>query len=248
MRLLYCAYQLLIAAPIILLGTVVFSVSTIVGCTLFDGRWWGYYPPMMWARMICTVLLLPVRVEGREKLRPGVAYALVANHQGPFDIFLVYGYLGIKFRWMMKRELLSVPLIGKTCQKSGHIMVDKRGPKAIKRTQDEARRVLSEGTPVVIFPEGSRSFTGHMARFRRGAFQLTHQLELPVVPMTIDGSFDVLPRQKGVWFVNWHPLRLVIHDEIPYREDMDGIIQESYETIMSALPEKYQGFVENPDQ
>lgn len=248
MRFLYCIYQLLIAAPLILLSTLILTTATIVGCTLFDGKWWGYYPPVLWSKLMVWLVLLPVKVEGREKLTPGTTYAFVANHQGPYDIFLIYGFLGYPFRWMMKRELLSIPLIGTTCKKSGHIMVDKRGPKAIKRTQDQARETLKEGISMVIFPEGSRSFTGHMAHFRRGAFQLAHQLELPVVPMTIDGSFDVLPRQKGIGFVNWHRLRLVIHDPIPYNPDMDSIIEESYSKIMSALPVKYQGFEENPDQ
>lgn len=104
----------------------------------------------------------------------------------------------------------------------------------------------------MVFPEGARTFTGHMGKFRRGAFQMAHQLQLPVVPVTIDGSFDVLPRQKGFNFVTWHPLRLVIHEPIlpnPLdQEEIKDVMEQSYKTIMSALPEKYQGFVDNPDQ
>lgn len=197
---------------------------------------------------MCRLPLLPVEVIGGEKLSKENSYVFVANHQGPFDIFLIYGYLGHEFRWLMKKELRSIPLVGWACEKAGHIMVDKSGPKAIAKTQIEARRTLTDGTSIVVFPEGSRTFTGHMARFRRGPFMLGHQLHLPIVPVTIDGSFDVLPRQKGLNFVTRHKLRLVIHDPIPYREDLDSIMSEAYAVIESALPEHLHGCVENPDQ
>lgn len=197
---------------------------------------------------MCRLPLLPVEVVGREKLQKNCSYVFVSNHQGPFDIFLIYGYLGHDFRWLMKKELRSIPLVGWACEKAGHIMVDKSGPKAIAKTQIKAGETLSNGTSIVVFPEGSRTFTGHMARFRRGPFILGHQLKLPIVPITIDGSFEVLPRQKGFNFVTHHKLRLVIHNPIPYRDNLDSIIEEAYSTIEGALPEKLRGCVENPDQ
>ena len=131
-------------------------------------------------------------------------------------------------------------------------MVDKSGPKAIHKTYEQARKVLQNGVSLTVFPEGARSFTGHMGKFRRGAFQLADELRLPVVPVTIDGSFDVLPRQKGVNFVTWHRLRLVIHAPIVSEEQGSEAVQktleQSYNIIMQDLPARYQGFVENPDQ
>ena len=131
-------------------------------------------------------------------------------------------------------------------------MVDKSGPKAIHRTYEQARQVLQNGVSLVVFPEGARSFTGHMGKFRRGAFQLADELQLPVVPVTIDGSFDVLPRQRGINFVTWHRLRLVIHapilPETQGPEDIQRILERSYDIIMQDLPAHYQGFVTNPDQ
>ena len=201
---------------------------------------------------MCWIMLLPVKVEGRELLKKRQSYVFVANHQGPYDIFLVYGFLGRSFRWMMKKELRNIPLVGKACESAGHIFVDKRGPKAIHRTYEQAREMLKNGVSVFVFPEGARSFTGHMAKFRRGAFQLADELRLPVVPVTIDGSFDVLPRQKGVNFVTWHRLRLVIHAPIPSAEQgpeaVQKTLEQSYEIIMNDLPARHQGFVENPDQ
>lgn len=252
MKILYRLYQFLIALPIIIVTTALTGIVTIIGCTFFKARTWGYYPAMVWSRLMCWVMLLPVKVEGRELLDKKQSYVFVANHQGPYDIFLIYGFLGRSFRWMMKKSLRNIPLVGKACESAGHIFVDKSGPKAIHKTYEQGRKVLQNGVSLVVFPEGARTFTGHMGKFRRGAFGLADELQLPVVPMTIDGSFDVLPRQKGINFVTWHRLRLVIHAPIEPSsqgpEDIQRILEQSYETIMRDLPAKYQGFVENPDQ
>ncbi len=245
---LYRIYQLLVCMPLLLVATIVTAIVTILGCTFGRASFWAYWPACLWSKLMCRLPLLKVEVVGREKLENGRSYVFVANHQGPYDIFLIYGYLGHKFRWLMKKELRSIPLLGKACEEAGHIMVDKSGPKAIAKTQTQARETLKNGISIVVFPEGSRTFTGHMARFRRGPFMLGHQLQLPIVPITIDGSFEVLPRQKGVSFVKHHKLRLVIHDAIPYREDLDSIIYEAYETIERDLPSHLHGCVENPDQ
>lgn len=248
---IYKAYQLCIALPIILIATLLTAIVTIVG-GLFNAHFWGYYPGMLWSRLICRILLLPVRVEGRENIDRHQSYVFVANHQGPMDIFLIYGFLGRNFKWMMKKALRKVPLVGYACVKARHIFVDKSGPKAIRETIEQGRATLQNGTSLVVFPEGSRTFTGHMGLFRKGAFQLADDLELPVVPITIDGSFDVLTRMAGVNFVNRHPMRLVIHKPIVPAEhspeEVKRTMDAAYETIMTALPEKYQGYVKNNDQ
>ena len=252
MKLLYRLYQLLIALPIIIITTTLTAIVTIIGCTFGKARTWGYYPAMVWSRLMCWVMLLPVKVEGRELLDKKQSYVFVANHQGSYDIFLIYGFLGRSFRWMMKKSLRNIPLVGKACESAGHIFVDKSGPKAIHKTYEQGRKVLQNGVSLVVFPEGSRTFTGHMAKFRRGAFGLADELQLPVVPVTIDGSFDVLPRQKGINFVTWHRLRLVIHAPLSPEsrgpEDIQHTLEKSYEIIMNDLPAQYQGFVANPDQ
>jgi 1-acyl-sn-glycerol-3-phosphate acyltransferase len=241
-----------VAAPILLLATTLTAIVTILGCTLGKAHFWGYYPAMIWSRLMCWLMLLPVRVEGRENLQAHTSYVFVANHQGPYDIFLIYGFLGRNFKWMMKKSLGQLPLIGRACRSAGHIMVDKSGPRGIQHTCEQGRRVLHGGTSLVVFPEGARTFTGHMGVFRRGAFQLADELQMSVVPITINGSFDVLSRQQGFTFLTWHPLRLTIHPAIAPQEsghdDVQHLMQQSYDTIMSALDPKYQGFVENPDQ
>ena len=252
MKYLYRIYQLFIALPLGLLLTLVTVLSVAVGCTFGNGHFWGYYPGRWWGKIIVRSLLLPITVEGRENLESNQSYVFVANHQGAFDIFLIYGYLGRNFKWMMKRSLGNIPFVGFACRRSHQIFVDKRGPKKIKETYDRAREILKEGYSVTVFPEGARSFTGHMGIFRKGAFALADELQLPVVPLTINGSFDVLPRQRGFNFVNWHPLRLTIHQPIypvgQGPENVDATLRQAYDSVMSGLVPEYQGFVENPDQ
>ena len=198
------------------------------------------------------IILLPVKVEGREKLEKNKSYVFVANHQGAFDIFLIYGFLGRNFKWMMKHQILKIPFVGQACKASRQIIIDKRGPKRIKDSYDKAREVLKDGISLVVFPEGARSFTGHMGKFTRGAFMLADELQLPVVPLTINGSFNVLPRTNDWHFVDWHPLSLTIHQPLyPVGQGTTNItttLNDSYEAVMSGLVPEYQGFQENPDQ
>lgn len=250
--LLYRVYQFVIGLPILVIVTIVTAFEVGIGTTFGNGHFWGYYPGRLWARIILKLFLIPVEVEGSENLEDGQSYVFVANHQGAFDIFLIYGYLGRNFKWMMKKQLESIPFVGYACKKSHQIFVDKRGPSKIRKTYEDAREILKEGYSVTVFPEGARSFTGHMAHFRKGAFALADELQLPVVPLTINGSFDILPRMKGFNFINWHPMKLTIHKAIyPISQGPDNVettMRQAYDSVMSSLEEKYQGFIENPDQ
>lgn len=252
MKYLYYLYQLCIALPLGLLITIGCCLLVIIGCSLGYGHFWGYWPARIWARIVLWLLLIPVKVEGRTHLEQGQSYVFVANHQGAFDIFLVYGYLNRNFKWMMKYQLRQIPVVGYTCAKAHHIFVDKRGPKKIKASYDAARETLKDGISLTVFPEGARTFTGHMGVFKRGAFALADELQLPVVPLTINGSFDIMPRMRDMHFANWHPLTLTIHQPIypvgQGPENIEAIKNQAYDAVMSAIEPKYQGFVENPDQ
>ncbi len=252
MTLLYRIYQFCIALPLLLLCTAVTSLVTILGSWIGSAHFWGYYPGKIWSIIMCRLLFIPVEVRGHENVDHKTSYVFVANHQGAFDIFLIYGYLGRNFKWMMKKSLRKIFLVGKACESARHIFVDKSGPKKIRETYDNARNILKEGTSVVVFPEGARTFTGHMGVFRKGAFQLADELQLPVVPVTIDGSFDVLPRMAGFNFVKRHKIIMTIHHPIPPKgqgpENVKETMAEAYATVMSSLPKKYQGFKENKDQ
>ena len=200
MKILYYIYQICIALPILLVLTILTAIVTIVGSLLGGAHFWGYYPGKIWSQLICLFLLIPVKIHGREKLHGKTSYIFVPNHQGSFDIFLIYGFIGRNFKWMMKKSL--------------------------------------------------RTFTGHMGYFKKGAFQLADDLQLAVVPVTIDGSFEILPR-TGKW-IHRHRMILTIHDPIPPKgkgmENIKATMAEAYAAVESALPEKHKGMITNEDQ
>lgn len=242
MKILYGIYIIVIGLPIFLVSTLLTAIITIVFSALFGAHTWGYYPGKIWSRVVCTSLLLPVKVTGRENVKKNVSYVFVANHQGAFDIWLIYGYLNRNFKWMMKKSLRKIPFVGKACESAGHVYVDNSGPKAVQETIQKAKSSLVDGVSLVVFPEGSRTSNGHLARFKRGAYQMADDLNLEVVPITINGSFDVLPK-TGKW-LNWHPMSLTIHQPIKPigqgPENVKYLTEESRKAIESALDEKYR--------
>ena len=241
MKILYGIYQVCFALPLLLVLTLLTALVTIVG-SLFNAHVWGYYPGKVWSQLTCLLLLIPVKVQGREKVKKHTSYVFVPNHQGSFDIFLIYGFLGRNFKWMMKRSLRDLPAVGKACEAAGHIFVDRTGPKKILATIRQAEKVLKNGVSLVVFPEGRRTPNGRLGDFKRGAFQLADDLQLPVVPITITGSFEILPR-NGKW-IHWHPMTLTIHDPIPPKgkgaENIRQTLSEAYEVISTSLPERYK--------
>ena len=240
-NILYKLYTLFIFVPLFVIASILTALTTTIGSQLGNGHFWGYYPGKCWSWFTIRMLFLPVKIEGREHLDPKQSYVFVSNHQGAFDIFLIYGFLGRNFKWMMKKGIRKIPLVGLACEKAHHIFVDKSGASKIKKTYDTARETLRGG-----------SFTGHMGKFRRGAFMLADELQLPVCPLTINGSFDVMPRTKDWHFPQWHRLRLTIHQPIFPKgkgtEYEKKTMNEAYTSVMNGLTPEYQGYVENPDQ
>lgn len=233
----YRIYQFLIMLPVLLVLTALTAIITIIGCVLFGGRWWGYWPARIWARLFCLLTFVRVTVRGRENISKGTSYVFVANHQGAYDIFAIYGYLGHNFKWMMKKSLEKIPLVGYSCRRAGHIYVDNSSPSAIKQTMSDAEHQLAGGMSVVVFPEGSRSRDGRVHAFRRGAFTLAVEFGLPVVPITIDGAYDVMPRNARL--PRPGTITLTIHKPIEAGgegHDLKELMTLSRQLILEDLP------------
>lgn len=239
MKIFTLLYQWLIAGPILLVATILTACVTIVGVLLGSHKWAPYYPAHYWARLFCFLMFVKVEVRGRENIDPNISYVFVANHQGAYDIFTIYGYLGHQFKWMMKKSLEKIPFVGLACKKAGHIMVDRSSTSAIKHTMEEAKMKLKDGMSLVVFPEGARSWSGKMRAFKRGAFKLATDFNLPIVPLTIDGSFKVLPRTT--YNITPGKIILTIHKPIPVASDghnLEKVMAKSYEEIQSSLPQE----------
>ncbi len=215
-RMLYVVYTWLIFMPIFLLLTIVTALSTIVGCLLGGKRIFAYYPGMIWSKLTCYLALCPVKVRGLEHIKKGESYVFAANHQGAFDIFLIFGFLGVPIKWVMKAGIGKIPLVGAACKAAGFIFVDNSTPKAAARTVLEAERSLRNGASIAIFPEGARSETGKLAKFKKGAFQMAADQHLRIIPITLNGPFHVLP--IGSLNLHAHAMEMIIHEPISFPE------------------------------
>lgn len=235
---LYRIYQICIMIPILLVVTILTATITIIGSAIGFGRWWGYYPARIWARLFCWLTFVKITVNGRENINRNTSYVFVANHQGAYDIFAIYGFLNHNFRWMMKKSLERIPLVGYSCRISGQIYVDNSSASATKTTMETAEKQLSNGMSVVVFPEGSRTPDGKIHRFKRGAYILATEFNLPVVPITIDGAYDVMPRRARL--PRPGHIKLTIHEPIHAPQngthDLAEIMEQSKNAIISALP------------
>lgn len=241
-KLVVFLYQWLIFAPVFILLTLVTAITVMLMAPLFGSKFWGYYPPKWWSRLTCWLALCRVKTSGHENLDPNQSYVFVANHQSAFDIFLVYGFLNQNIKWMQKQSLRKIPFVGLASETAGHVFVDSSSPKARAASIRKAEKQIVDGVSMVIFPEGARSRTGKMGRFKKGAYYVAQDMKLPVVPLTINGAYDVLKRD-GLC-LRPGKMELVIHRPIPtetlMETEMPELIEETKNEIYSALWEKYK--------
>lgn len=241
-RIIYEIYKWLIAFPLIFITTILITLCTAIGSRLFGSKFWGYYPPHFWGKLWCWLFFVKVKVNKEAEIDPSTSYVFVANHQGAYDIFSIFGFLNHNFRWMMKKSITKIPLIGMACKYSEQIFVDRSSAMAMARSIIEAKKRLRNGMSIVVFPEGTRTLDGKMSAFKKGAFKLAMDFKLPIVPLTIDGSFNILPRTSIV-NIKYGKIILTIHKPIyPSKgaEDMDRVMKETYNAIQSALPAEHQ--------
>ncbi len=236
-------YQWLIFIPILVVTTFFTAIFVMLGCTVGNNRFWGYVLPKYWSKIICRAALCRIRVKRNDKLDPNQSYIFVANHQGAFDIFLTYGYLGQNIKWVQKSELRNIIFVGKASEIAGHVFVDSSNTRALSQTIDKAKRELAEGVSMAIFPEGQRTYTGKMGRFKKGAYVVATQMQLPIVPVTLNGPYDVLKIHSRIMNLGKN-LEIVIHNPISTtgmtEADIPDLIEKSRQVIESALWEKYK--------
>ena len=208
---LYGLYQYIVVWPIMVVLTLFTAVFTMIFVP-FRNAEFVHRVQQFWSRSFYRLMFLPVTVEGLEHIQPGQSYVFVSNHQSMFDVWLIYGWLPVIFKWLMKAELRKVPFVGIACKAAGHIFVDRKNPKAAMESMENIKKQLKDGVCTVIFPEGTRTKDGQVGRFKRGAFQIALDLKLPIIPISLSGCYDVLP--KGKPFVYRRPVRMYVGEPI----------------------------------
>lgn len=166
-----------------------------------------------------------VHIEGREHVRPGVTYVMVANHQSLLDILVLFR-LFVHFKWVAKAELFRIACIGWNMSLNRYIRLRRGDPTSIAQMMADAERTLAEGSSIMIFPEGTRSPDGRLKPFKHGAFTLALRARVPLLPIVIEGTANALPK-RGFVLQGRHAIRVRVLPEIPYAafagESVEGL-------------------------
>jgi len=237
-KILFWPYQLygwLIFLPLVIVLTLLFSMLTVIFASLVNPEWASRVFAVTWAKSIAYITPVRVIVEGGENAHREQSYVVVTNHQSMYDILLIYGWLELDLKWVMKKELRKVPGIGVGCEKAGHIFVDRKKPKQAAQAIKDALTHLGKGVGILFFPEGTRSLDGHMLPFKKGAFRLSVEQDLPILPVTLIGTRDVQPGNTFSLFPG--AIRMVIHPAIePTGKNADQLLEQTRDAIISAQP------------
>ncbi len=235
MKLIYILYQYLIALPILIVITLLVAVITILAFPCPNAEWL-HKIQQFWARCCCWLLFIPVEVRGLENIQPNLSYIFVSNHLSSYDIFVIYGWLPVIFKWLMKQELRRIPFVGSACKAAGHIFIDRSNPVTAMNSIQQVEKALVNGVSTVIFPEGTRTKDGQTGRFKRGAFQIALDLHLPIIPISLNGCYDVMP--KGALYVTRHPIYMTIGKPITIPTeitDINEFIESIRQTIIQGI-------------
>lgn len=167
-----------------------------------------------WAAELIRAAATSVVVRGREHRAADGAYVIMSNHQSNFDVPVLYEALGPKMRMVAKAELFKIPIFGKAMLAAGFVRVDRTQREEAVRSLETAKALLADGRSLYIAPEGTRSRDGALRPFKKGGFHLAASTGLPILPVTIDGTLEILPR-GAVRTVRGKSVVVTIHPQIP---------------------------------
>lgn len=185
-------------AVLVVLSTIFWgSVSLVVSFSDSTGRA-QIAMARRWARSLLTIAGAKVAIEGMEKIQPGGSYVFAANHLSYMDTPVVLANIPVQFRFLAKRGLFQIPFLGTHLARAGHIPVPRDDPRAAVKTMSTAAEVIrTRGISMLIFPEGGRSPDGELQPFKEGAAYIAIKAGVPVVPIAIIGTREVLPFGSG---------------------------------------------------
>lgn len=179
-----------------------------------------------------------IKVEGREKIRKGERYMIIANHQSQLDI-MMSALLFTDFKWIAKAEILKIPILGWQLALNKYITIKRGYVDSISKMMTDCENAIESGSSVLLFPEGSRSESGEIKAFKPGAFILAEKQKIPVLPVVIFGTKDALPKNSFVSF-GIHKICIKVLDEIPYSELSESAPDENSEKARALIEKHYQ--------
>lgn len=233
---IYQLYKWLFLFPFVALSTGIFGSATIVAALIFGEEATNLFA-VVWAKTACFLVPLNVKVLGEENLSNDKSYIVVANHQSMADIIILQAHVKLTIKWVMKKELESIPLFGIACKKLGCIYVDRFNHASALASMNRAQKNLSKKSSVVFFPEGTRTRDGKLLDFKKGAFRFALATGLPILPVTIKDSMKILPTDSldvspGTTTITIHSPIFMENKTI---DDLDKILLMVKEAIACAL-------------
>ncbi len=181
--------------PAIAVYTIVLGTLSVASSFIDRRGFFAHACARAWSWLILATTGVEVDAAGIEALTPGRTYIFVSNHQSIYDIPILFSTLPYQLRIIAKQSLGRIPFLGWHLRRTGHLLVDRRSPdrSGIFRQWSE---LVSKGLSLIVFPEGTRSIDGRVARFKAGSFLLAIEAGLPVVPLAISGSRHVMLRNR----------------------------------------------------
>jgi len=192
-----------------------------------------------WSRDILSAAGTPVVASGLEHIPRDQPVMYASNHSSMFDVWALFATLPGSVRFVAKRELFRIPILGRAMRAVGHVPIDRAARKSAFEAYDEAARMIRGGTSVLVFPEGTRSPTGELLPFKNAPFGLAIAAQVPIVPVYVHHTFEILP--KGAWRLRPQPIRLVVGPPVPtagLRPENRERLREEVRAAMVALQTK----------
>ncbi len=190
-----------------------------------------------WAKVILRVCGIHVPVHGLENVSPEIPRIYMCNHQSFFDIWTILAFLPVDFKFILKQELMKIPLLGPAMTRAGYIGIERKDPREAVKSIAVAAQRIKDGASVLIFPEGTRSPDGRLQSFKRGGFNLAFKSGCDIVPMAINGSHRIAT--KGSLRINKGSFSFRIGQPISlsgYRKkDIQRLMDKVHEAIEEML-------------
>ena len=211
----------------IAMGTLAIVTSIILVPRI--GSYWG----VVWARLNSLMTPMFVSVKGRKNINKKQSYIVAANHRSNFDIFVIYGWLRIDFKWVMKQELRDVPFLGIACETLDHVFIDRSNPESAIASINAAKEKIVNGTSIMFFPEGTRQDKKMVGKFKKGAFKMAIDLGLPILPVTIKGTDNVLGAMSMRLFPGF--AKMIIHEPVNVEGYTDKNLRELSDKVKEII-------------